>query len=140
MEFKKIYLVLLLGLSGPILLILSEFFSWFSDYNLIELYALYTDLQIENSFLYLFPLISGIVCLIANVLFIYKVEFRIKSIILSFVGLGFQLLFFIDHISQEIEFISNAGLGLYLGVFGFLLIIINIINVLSTAENEEEVN
>jgi hypothetical protein len=140
MELKKIYLVLILGLSGPILLILSEFFSWFSDYNLIELYVLYTDLQIENSFLYLFPLISGILCLIANVLFIYKVEFRIKSIILSFVGLGFQLLFFIDHISQEIEFISNAGLGLYLGFFGFLLIIINVINVLSTAEHEEEVN
>ncbi|MBA7646453.1 hypothetical protein ES703_54217 [subsurface metagenome] len=94
MELKKIYFVLTLGLSGPILLILSEFFSWFSDYNLIELYVLYTDLQIENSFLFLFPLISGIVCLIANVLVIYKVEFRIKSIILSFVGLGFQLLFF----------------------------------------------
>lgn len=136
MELKKIYLALLLGLSGPILLILSEFFFWFSDYNLIELYDLYTDLQIENSFLFLFPLISGIICLIANVLVIYNVEFRIKSIILSFVGLGFQLLFFIDHISQEIEFIFDAGLGFYLGVFGFLLIIINIINVLTTVENQ----
>jgi len=136
MELKKIYFVLILGLSGPILLILSEFFSWFSDYNLIELYVLYTDLQIENSFLFLFPLISGIVCLIANVLVIYKVEFRIKSIILSFVGLGFQLLFFIDHISQEIEFISDAGFGFYLGIFGFLLIIINVINVLTTIENQ----
>lgn len=136
MELKKIYLALLLGLSGPILLILSEFFFWFSDYNLIELYDLYTDLQIENSFLFLFPLISGIICLIANVLVIYNVEFRIKSIILSFVGLGFQLLFFIDHISQEIEFIFDAGLGFYLGVFGFLLIIINVINVLTTVENQ----
>jgi hypothetical protein len=136
MELKNIYFVLILGLSGPILLILSEFFTWFSDYNLIELYVLYTDLQIESSFLYLFPLISGIICLIANVLVIYRWEFRIKSIILSFVGLGFQLLFFIDYISQEIEFINNAGIGLYLGVFGFLLIIINIINVLSTVEND----
>jgi len=136
MELKKIYLALLLGLSGPILLILSEFFFWFSDYNLIELYDLYTDLQIENSFLFLFPLISGIICLIANVLVIYNVEFRIKSIILSFVGLGFQLLFFIDHISQEIEFIFDAGLGFYLGVFGFLLIIINVINVLTIVENQ----
>ncbi|MFX1346049.1 MAG: hypothetical protein ACFFBC_02710 [Promethearchaeota archaeon] len=136
MELKNIYFVLILGLSGPILLILSEFFNWLSDYNLIELYVLYTDLQIENSFLYLFPLISGIICLIANLLVIFSLEFRIKSIILSFVGLGFQLLFFIDYISQEIEFIKNAGLGLYLGVFGFVLIIINIINVLSTVENE----
>ena len=136
MELKKIYFVLILGLSGPILLILSEFFSWFSDYNLIELYVLYTDLQIEYSFLFLFPLIRGIICLIANVLVIYKAEFRIKSIILSFVGLGFQLLFFIDHISQEIEFIYDAGVGLYLGLFGFILIVINIINVLSTVEDQ----
>jgi hypothetical protein len=136
MELKNIYIVLILGLSGPILLILSEFFNWFSDYNLIELYVLYTDLEIESSFLYLFPLISGIICLIANVLVIYNLEFRIKSIILSFVGLGFQLLFFIDYISQEKAFLENAGLGLYLGVLGFLLIIINIVNVLSTIENE----
>ena len=134
MELKKIYFASVLGLSGPILLILSEFFSWFSDYNLIELYVLYTDLQIENSFLFLFPLISGIVCLIANVLVIYKVEYRLKSIILSFVGLGFQLLFFIDYISQYIS--SDVGLGFYLGVFGFLLIIINVINVLTTTENQ----
>jgi hypothetical protein len=140
MELKKIYFVLILGLSGPILLVLSEFFTWFSDYNLIELYVLYTDNQIENSFSFIFPLISGIICLIANILVIYKKEFRIKWIILSFVGLGFQLFFFIDYISQEIDVIYNAGLGFYLGVFGFLLIIINLINVLSTVENNQEGN
>lgn len=136
MKLKKMYIILLLGLSGPILLILSEFFSWFSDYNLIELYVIFTDLQIENSFLYLFPLISGVICLIANVLVIYNLVYRVKSIILSFVGIGFQLLFFIDHIAQEIEFISDAGIGFYLGIFGFLLILVNLIYVLITDENQ----
>lgn len=136
MKLKKMYIILLLGLSGPILLILSEFFSWFSDYNLIELYVIFTDLQIENSFLYLFPLISGVICLIANVLVIYNLAYRVKSIILSFVGIGFQLLFFIDHIAQEIEFISDAGIGFYLGIFGFLLILVNLIYVLITDENQ----
>jgi len=135
MKPKNIYLVLLLGLSGPILLIFSEFFSWFSDYNLIELYVIITDSQIEDSFLFLFPIISGVICLIANGLVIYNSEFKIKSIILSFIGIGFQLLFFIDHIAQEIEFISDAGIGLYLGIFGFLLILINLIYVLTTIEN-----
>ena len=78
MKPKNIYLVLLLGLSCPILLILSEFFSWFSDYNLIELYVIITDSQIEDSFLFLFPIISGVICLIANGLVIYNSEFKIK--------------------------------------------------------------
>ena len=136
MKPKKTYLILLLGLSGPVLLILSEFFSWFSDYNLIELYVIVTDSQIEDSFLFLFPIISGVICLIANGLVIFNSEFRIKSIILSFVGIGFQLLFFIDHIAQEIEFISDASIGFYLGIFGFLLILINLIYVLTTTENQ----
>jgi hypothetical protein len=137
---KKFVSLLLLGLIGPILLIISEFFPWFSNYNLIELYVITTFADIENSFLFLFPLISGIVCLIASMLVVYDVEFRIKTVILSLVGLGFQLIFFIDYISQELGFLSNAGIGIYLGVFGFLLIIINIINVLSKSEKDQEVN
>lgn len=133
---KKVLSFLLLGSIGPILLIISEFFPWFSNYNLIELYIITTFVEIENSFLFLFPLISGIICLISSMLVVYNVEFRIKTILLSLVGLGFQLIFFIDYISQELGFLSNAGVGVYLGIFGFLLIIVNIINVLSNAEKE----
>jgi len=140
MKPKKLYILIILGLCGPILLVLSEFFSWFSNYNLIELYIIFTDLQIEDSFLYLFPLISGVICLIANGLLITNLNYKNKSVILSFVGLGFQLLFFIDHISQEIEFITDAGFGLYLGIFGFLLILINLIYVLTAIDNIQEVN
>ncbi|MHA2005944.1 MAG: hypothetical protein ACXABO_00415 [Promethearchaeota archaeon] len=136
MELKKTFNFQLLGLMGPVLLILSEFFLWFSDYNLFELYIIYTTIEIENSFLFLFPLISGVICLLAVILNIYKNEFRVKSAILSFVGLGFQLIFFIDYISQEIEFINNAGIGLYLGVIGFLLIIVNVISFLTKVETE----
>ncbi len=132
MKLNKINVsFLLLGLIGPILLILSEFFPWFSSYNLVELFIITTFAEIENSFLFLFPLISGIVCLIANMLVLYNVEFRIKTVILSLVGLGFQLIFFIDYISHELEFLTNPGVGIYLGIFGFLLIIINIINILT---------
>ena len=38
MEFKRFLNIQLLILIGPILLILSEFFPWFSDENLIESY------------------------------------------------------------------------------------------------------
>jgi len=137
MQLKKnVVSFLLLGLIGPILLIISEFFPWFSGYNLIELFIITTLVEIENSFLFLFPLISGIVCLIANMLVIFNVEYRIKTVILSLVGLGFQLIFFIDYIIQELEFLSNAGIGVYLGSFGFFLIIINIIYILTKAERD----
>ncbi|MHA2179958.1 MAG: hypothetical protein ACXAAH_00895 [Promethearchaeota archaeon] len=131
---------LILGLIGPILLILSEFFPWFSDYNLVELFIITTFVEIENSFLFLFPLISGIICLIASMLVIYNSEFRIKTVILSLIGLGFQLIFFIDYISQELGFLTSAGVGIYLGSLGFLLIIINVISLLTRVEKVQEVN
>ncbi len=133
---RNVVSLLFLGLIGPILLIISEFFPWFSGYNLIELFIITTLVEIENSFLFLFPIISGIVCLIANMLVIFNMEYRIKTVILSLVGLGFQLIFFIDYIIQELEFLSNAGVGVYLGSFGFFLIIINIVNILTKAERE----
>ena len=137
MQLKKnVISSLLLGLIGPILLIISEFFPWFSSYNLVELFIITSFAEIENSFLFLFPVISGIVCLIANMLVIYNIEFRIKTVILSLVGLGFQLIFFIDYISLEVGFLTNSGVGIYLGIFGFLLIIINIISVLTRVEND----
>ena len=140
MELKKYLNSLILGLIGSILLIISEFFSWFSNYNLLEIYIITTTVEIADSFLFLFPLLSGIVCLIASFLVIYRIELNIKSVILSFVGLGFMLIFFIDYISQEIEYISNSGIGFYLGVTGFLLVLINIINVLITIEKHTEGN
>ncbi|MFW9823545.1 MAG: hypothetical protein ACFFE4_11445 [Candidatus Thorarchaeota archaeon] len=137
MQFKKkILSYLLLGLIGPILLIISEFFPWFSENNLLELFIILTSVQIENSFLFLFPLISGSICLIANILIILRDDYRIKTIIITLVGLGFQLVFFIDYIAQEIGFLSNAGVGVYLGAAGFFLIIINIISILSRKEKD----
>lgn len=118
MELRKYLNVSIIGLIGSIILILSEFFYWFSDYNLIELYVIYSTIAIEDSFLYLFPLLSGVICLIASILVIYKIELKVKSVIIFFLGLGFLLVFFFDYITQEIEYISNASVGFYLGVAG----------------------
>ncbi|MFX1468750.1 MAG: hypothetical protein ACFFB8_08805 [Promethearchaeota archaeon] len=140
MEFKKNINTYLIGVIGSIILILSEFFSWFSDYSLIEIYIITLDIALEDSFLFLFPLLSGIICLIANILIIYKIDLKIKLIITIFIGLGFLLIFLIDYISQEIQYISNAGIGFYLGIIGFLLILFNLLNVLITNEKVKEGN
>ncbi len=140
MELKKYLNSLILGLIGSILLIISEFFSWFSNYNLLEIYIITTTVELADSFLLLFPLLSGIICLIASSLVIYRMELNIKSVILSFVGLGFMLIFFIDYISQESEYLSNSGIGLYLGVTGFLLVLFNIINILYSKQRQTKGN
>jgi len=140
MELKKYLNTYILGVIGSVLLIISEFFSWFTDYSLIERYVIYSSVAIEDSFLYLFPLMSGIICLIASSLVIYKIELKIKCVIIFFVGLGFLIIFFIDYITQEISYISNAGIGFYLGVIGFLLILFNIINILITIEKQMDGN
>jgi len=140
MELKKYINTYIMGAVGSILLILSEFFSWFSDYSLIEIYVITSSVNIEDSFLFLFPLLSGIICLIASILVIYKIELKVKSVIIFFVGLGFLIIFFVDYITQDIEYISSAGIGFYLGVIGFLLILFNIINILITVEKHTEGN
>lgn len=140
MELKKYINTYIIGFIGSLVLLLSEFFSWFSDYNLIEEYIFYSITPIEDSFLYLFPLLSGIICLIASILVIYKIELKVKSVILSLVGLGFFVVFFIDYIIHEIVTFPNPGIGFYLGVAGFLLILFNILNMLLTIEKQTEGN
>ncbi|MFW9818329.1 MAG: hypothetical protein ACFFE5_01870, partial [Candidatus Thorarchaeota archaeon] len=125
---------------GSLVLILSEFFSWFSEYNLIEEYVIRSTIALEDSFLYLFPLLSGTICLIASILVLYKIEFKVKSIIIFLVGLGFFVLFFIDYIIREITSFPNPSIGFYLGIAGFLLILINILNMLLTREKHTEGN
>ena len=42
MELKKYINTYIVGFIGSLVLLLSEFFSWFSDYNLIEEYIFYS--------------------------------------------------------------------------------------------------
>ncbi|MFX0038705.1 MAG: hypothetical protein ACFFCY_09810 [Promethearchaeota archaeon] len=140
MELKKYINSYIIGFIGSLVLILSEFFSWFSEYNLIQLYFFYSITPIEDSFLYIFPLLSGIICLIASILVIYKSELKVKSVIVFVVGLGFFLIFFIDYFIEESAYFSNPGIGFYLGIIGFLLILFNILNILLKSEKQAEGN
>jgi hypothetical protein len=140
MDLKKYFNRYLIGFIGSIVLILSEFFSWFSEYNLIEEYVFRITVALEDSFLYLFPLLSGVICLIASILVLYKIELKVKSVIIFLIGLGFFVLFFIDYIIQEIASFPNPGIGFYLGIAGFLLILSNILNMLLTMEKRTEGN
>ena len=138
MEYKKYLNTYLIGLVGSLFLIASEFLQWFSEYNLIEIFIITNEIAIEDSFLFLFPLMSGIICSIASILVVYQIKFKIKSVIISFIGLGFFLIFLIDYIIQVIYYLPNARIGFYFGIIGFLLVLFNLLNLLLNSEKDME--
>ena len=118
----------LIGFIGSILLIISEFLPWFSNnFSLLEIYLLYTFVKFERAFLYLYPLVSGIICLIGSILILYKIEYKFNSVIISFIGLGFLTLFLFDVIPGELAYLSDVYIGFYVCITGFVLIILGII-------------
>lgn len=127
---------IIFGFTGSLLLIISEFFYWTSNYTLIDRFVIASDIAIEDSFLFLFPFLSGIICLAASIVVVYDFNLRIKSVILASIGIGFILIFLIDFLSQEKDYILSLEIGFYLFLTGFLLIIINMINILLTKEKE----
>ena len=135
MNIKKYLDFRLLGLTGSILLILSQFLSWFSNQSLLYIYIITTSVAIEDSFLYLFPLISGIICLVGTGLIIYKIDYRINSVIINLVGLGFFLMFAFEIVTKEFIYLPTAQIGFYFSIIGSILIFFDILNVLMIKES-----
>ncbi|MBA7661344.1 hypothetical protein ES703_69359 [subsurface metagenome] len=134
MNIKKYLDFRLLGLTGSILLIISEFLSWFSNQSLLHIYIITTSVAIEDSFLYLFPLISGIICLVGTGLIIYKIDYRINSVIINLVGLGFFLMFAFEIVTKEFIYLPTAQIGFYFSIIGSILIFFDILNILLSKE------
>ncbi len=135
MNIKKYLDFRLLGLTGSILLIISEFLSWFSNQSLLYIYIITTSVAIEDSFLYLFPLISGIICLVGTGLIVYKIDYRINSVIINLVGLGFFLIFIFEIVTKEFIYLPTAQIGFYFSIMGSILIFFDILNVLIIKES-----
>jgi hypothetical protein len=135
MNIKKYLDFRLLGLTGSILLIISQFLSWFSGQSLLTIYLLTTSVAIEDSFLYLFPLISGIICLVGTGLIVYKIDYRINSVIINFVGLGFFLIFIFEIVTKEFIYLPTAQIGFYFSIIGSILVFFDIFNVLILKES-----
>jgi len=130
MNIKRYLDFRLLGLAGSVLLILSQFLPWFSSQSLLDIYIISTSVAIEDSFLYLFPLICGIICLVGVIVIIYNLDYKINSVIINFIGLGFFLVFIIEIIPRELLYIPYAEIGFYFSIIGSILIFFDILNIL----------
>ena len=134
MKIKKYLVYRLFGLLGSILLIVSQFLPWFSGLTLFEIYQIKTFLFMADAYLYLFPLISGTICIVASLLSLYREDYRINATIIYLIGLGFMLLFLYDFITDEFNFLSFAEIGLYFCIAGFLFILIDMVNIVITKD------
>ena len=130
MNIKRYLDFRLLGLTGSVLLILSQFLPWFSSQSLLDIYIISTSVAIEDAFLYLFPLICGIICLVGAIVILYNFDYKINSVIINFIGLGFFLIFIIEIIPRELLYIPYAEIGFYFSVVGSILIFFEILNIL----------
>jgi hypothetical protein len=138
MDIKKYIDLRLMGIIGSFLLIVSQFSSWYSGLSLFDIYLITTSVAIEDSFLYIFPLISGSICFIGTFLVLYKLEYKLNSVIINFIGLGFFLIFIFKFIPNDFPYIGGAEMGFYFAVIGALLILLDILNVLKLNNNPEE--
>jgi len=138
MNIRKYIDLRLIGIIGSCLLIISQFSSWISELTLFNIYLITTSISIEDSFLYLFPLISGSICFIGTFLVLYKLEYKLNSVIINFIGLGFFLIFIFKFIPTEVPYIGSAEIGFYFAVIGALLILLDILNVLKLNNNLKE--
>ena len=127
------------GLIGSLLIIISEFLPWFSSSSLFEIYYITISGEFEDAFLYLFPIFGGIICLLANILIILKIQFKIKSVILNIVGLGFLLLFFFEFIPIHSQYLLD-NVGIYFCIIGFLLVVYDLILILMIDNQNVEGN
>ncbi len=134
MNIKRYLDFRLLGLTGSVLLILSQFLPWFSNQSLLYIYIISVSVAIEDSFLYLFPLICGIICLVGAIVILYNLDYKINSVIINFIGLGFFLIFIIEIIPRELLYIPYAEIGFYFSVIGSILIFFEILNILLTKQ------
>ncbi|MGQ4874967.1 MAG: hypothetical protein ACP6IY_12945 [Promethearchaeia archaeon] len=130
MTLRKYLDYRLFGLIGAILMIISEFLPWISELTLFQIYIIMTFASLENSLLYLFPVICGIICLFATGLILYDEDYKINAIIIYFIGLGFMLIFLFNLVPAELDYLANANIGFYICITGFLFVIINNINIL----------
>ena len=134
MNLKRYLDFRLFGLTGSVMLILSQFLPWFSSQSLLFIYIISTSVAIEDSFLYLFPLICGIICLVGAIVIIYNLDYKINSVIVNFIGLGFFLIFIIEIIPKELLYIPYAEIGFYFSIIGSILIFFEILNILLTKQ------
>lgn len=128
MNKKSFHNLNILGLIGSVLIIVSEFLVWFSSISLFEYYFITIDIAIENAFLYLFPLMSGLICLSGNILMIFNSSHRVKFAILNIIGLSFLLIFLLQMIPLHHFLYLINHVGIYVFITGLILILMNLIN------------
>ncbi len=133
MNSKKLVLAVCGGLAG-FLLLLSEFLPWFSNHSAIQLS--YWRNFIPEYFIYLSPLLAGLIFLISVVLLIWKNPSNIIiPLLLIFSSITLMLVFIIDFLQLDHVYLNSVQIGFYICLGGVFLQFFCAFFVLSSLEN-----
>ncbi len=112
--------VYICGFIGAILIILAEILPWHSGYIGFELIWL-------QSFTYSFPLFGGIFVLVGAIIGLLAPKRQIAPVLFQFSGLSLVLLFLLDYLQINWEFLDNAQTGFYSLIVGIAIVFLEII-------------
>ncbi len=109
-------------------MIASDILPWHSGFSGFELGWL-------SGFEYWFPLFGGIVILVGTIIGYYMPKQQIPTVLTQFFGLSLVLIFLVDYLGNNWQFLSNAQAGFYSLVIGISIIFLDIISALLAKQN-----
>ncbi len=108
------------GIVGAFSIIIAEILPWHSGYTGFDLIWL-------QSFTYWFPLFGGIFVLVGAILGLLMPKRQIAPVLFQFSGLSLVLIFLVDYLQMNWQFLSNVQAGLYSLIIGISIVFLEII-------------
>ncbi len=115
--------VYICGIIGAFLIIIAEILPWHSGYSGFDLIWL-------QSFTYWFPLFGGFIVLIGTILGLLRPKRQTGPVLFQFSGLSLVLIFLVDYLQNNWQFLSNVQAGFYSLIVGISIVFLEIIGAL----------
>ncbi len=115
--------VYICGIIGASLIVIADILPWHSGYSGFDLIWL-------QSFTYWFPLFGGILVLVGAILGLLFPKRPIAPVLFQFSGLSLVMIFLLDYLQMNWEFLDNAQVGFYSLIIGVSIVFLEIIGAL----------
>ncbi len=114
-------------------IIAAEILPWHSGFTGFELIWL-------QSFTYWFPLFGGVFVLVGVLMGFLKPKRQITTVLFQFAGLSLVLIFLVDYLQNNWQFLSNAQAGFYCLIIGISIVFLEIIGALLVKQDSSPQN
>jgi len=113
------------------LIIVADLLPWHSNHSGF-------DLGLLIGFIYWFPLIGGLIILVGVILGFVIPRQQIATVLLQFFGLSLELMFLVDYLGINLQFLNNVQAGFYSLIIGICVVFLDIIGTLLSKRERVE--